>query len=77
MPRAAPEDHLTPIYPGTEGVTQGRLRMLVGMALDQTAAGDIEDWLPPAVLADSRLPTLREACSTCTGRRRTRRWICC
>jgi ATP-dependent DNA helicase RecG len=57
----APNEHLTPIYPATEGVTQGRLRMLVGMALDQTAAGDIEDWLPPSVLADSHLPSLRDA----------------
>jgi ATP-dependent DNA helicase RecG len=57
----AAEDHLTPIYPATEGVTQGRLRQLVGMALDQTAARDLEDWLPAAVLADSRLPSLREA----------------
>jgi ATP-dependent DNA helicase RecG len=55
------EEHLTPIYPGTEGVTQGRLRMLVGMALDQTGAGDIEDLLPAAILADSRLPSLRDA----------------
>jgi ATP-dependent DNA helicase RecG len=55
------EDHLTPIYPATEGVTQGRLRQLVGTALDQTSARDLEDWLPAAVLADSRLPTLREA----------------
>ncbi len=58
---AAPEDHLTPIYPLTEGVTQGRLRMLVGLALDQTGSGDIDDWLPPAVLADSQLPSLRDA----------------
>jgi ATP-dependent DNA helicase RecG len=57
----APGEHLTPIYPGTEGVTQGRLRMLVGMALDQTGAGDIEDWLPPSLLADSHLPSLRDA----------------
>jgi ATP-dependent DNA helicase RecG len=57
----APEEHLTPIYPATEGVTQGRLRLLVGLALDQTAADDPEDWLPPALLADSRLPSLREA----------------
>jgi ATP-dependent DNA helicase RecG len=57
----APGEHLTPIYPATEGVTQGRLRMLVGMALDQTGAGDIEDWLPPSVLADSHLPSLRDA----------------
>jgi ATP-dependent DNA helicase RecG len=62
-PNAAetPLEHLTPIYPGTEGVTQGRLRMLVGLALDQTAAGDIEDWLPADVLADLRLPMLRDA----------------
>jgi ATP-dependent DNA helicase RecG len=57
----APAEHLTPIYPGTEGVTQGRLRLLVSMALDQTGAGDIEDWLPGSVLADSRLPSLRDA----------------
>ncbi|MEP6886108.1 MAG: ATP-dependent DNA helicase RecG [Gammaproteobacteria bacterium] len=55
------EDHLTPIYPLTEGVTQGRLRMVVGLALDQWGSGDIEDWLPPSVLADSRLPSLRDA----------------
>ena len=55
------EDHLTPIYPATEGVTQGRLRMLVGMALDQTAVRDLVDWLPAAVLADSHLPSLRDA----------------
>jgi ATP-dependent DNA helicase RecG len=56
-----PEEHLTPIYPSTEGVTQGRLRMLVGLALDQTAADDPEDLLPPAVLKGSHLPALREA----------------
>jgi len=58
---AASEEHLTPIYPLTEGLTQGRLRLLVGLALDQSAAGDIEDWLPAAVLADSRLPSLHDA----------------
>ena len=57
---AAP-DHLTPIYPLTEGVTQGRLRLLIGMALEQTGPADLEDWLPPQVLADSRLPSLRDA----------------
>jgi ATP-dependent DNA helicase RecG len=62
-PSAVPksEEHLTPIYPLTEGVTQGRLRMLVGLALDQWGAGDVEDWLPTLVLADSRLPSLRDA----------------
>ena len=55
------EDHLTPIYPSTEGVTQGRLRQLVRLALDQTAAGDPHDWLPATLLADAELPTLRAA----------------
>jgi ATP-dependent DNA helicase RecG len=55
------DEHLTPIYPATEGVTQGRLRLLVRMALDQTTARDLTDWLPPALVADSRLPSLREA----------------
>jgi ATP-dependent DNA helicase RecG len=57
----AAADHLTPVYPATEGVTQGRLRMLVGMALDQTSSRDLEDWLPAAVLADTRMPSLRDA----------------
>ncbi len=54
-------DHLTPFYPATEGLTQGRLRALVGMALDDTSARDLQDWLPAAVLADTQLPSLREA----------------
>jgi ATP-dependent DNA helicase RecG len=55
------DDHLTPIYPGTEGITQGRLRQLVRTALDQTSSTDLQDWLPASVLADSRLPALRDA----------------
>ena len=64
-PNAAPdaEEHLTPIYPSTEGVTQGRLRQLVRLALEQTAAGDPQDWLPAALLADAQLPSLRAALS--------------
>ena len=57
----AGDEHLTPIYPGTDGITQARLRQLVRMALDQTTADDLKDWLPASVLADSRLPALREA----------------
>jgi ATP-dependent DNA helicase RecG len=59
--KGAPEEHLTPIYPLTEGVTQGRLRLIVRMALDESDAANIEDWLPASVLADSRLPSLRDA----------------
>jgi ATP-dependent DNA helicase RecG len=57
----AAEDHLTPFYPATEGLTQGRLRALVGMALEDNSARDLQDWLPAPVLVDSRLPSLREA----------------
>ncbi len=58
---AGADEHLTPIYPGTEGLTQGRLRQLVGTALDQTAAGDLPDWLPASLLEGSHLPGLKEA----------------
>jgi ATP-dependent DNA helicase RecG len=53
------EEHLTPIYPSTEGVTQGRLRLLVRQALDQTRSGEPEDFLPPGVAA--QLPGLHDA----------------
>jgi ATP-dependent DNA helicase RecG len=58
---ALDEEHLTPIYGSTEGLTQGRLRQLVRMALAEITAGEIKDWLPASVLEDSRLPTLHEA----------------
>ncbi len=58
---AGADEHLTPVYPGTEGLTQGRLRQLVGAALDQTAARDLADWLPAALLEGTQLPGLREA----------------
>jgi ATP-dependent DNA helicase RecG len=55
------DEHLTPIYPLTEGITQGRLRQLTSLALDQIRARDLPDWLPPEVLADAELPALRDA----------------
>ena len=58
--RAAAE-HLTPIYPSTEGITQGRLRQLVLAALEQLSTQDLPDWLPPTLLADANLPSLRAA----------------
>jgi ATP-dependent DNA helicase RecG len=53
-------DHLTPIYPATEGVTQGRLRLLVSLALDALGAA-VADCVPAAVLADAGLPSLQQA----------------
>ncbi len=60
--RGGPQDeHLTPVYPATEGLTQGRLRQLVGAALARTSALEVEDLLPAALLAEESLPSLREA----------------
>ena len=57
----AAEQHLTPVYPGTEGITQGRLRTLVGMALELMSSHGLDDWLPPDVLARADLPSLCQA----------------
>jgi ATP-dependent DNA helicase RecG len=56
----ATEDALTPVYPSTEGVQQGRLRVLTALALQATREG-VRDWLPPPLLANLGLPTLQEA----------------
>jgi ATP-dependent DNA helicase RecG len=58
--QALPES-LTPIYPATEGVQQGRLRRLTEQALAATANGALSDWLPDTVLTELRWPTLRDA----------------
>ncbi len=55
------EAALTPIYPLTEGVQQGRLRQLTSMALHEVANETIRDWLPASVLRELNLPPLREA----------------
>ncbi|MGB8327663.1 MAG: OB-fold nucleic acid binding domain-containing protein, partial [Steroidobacteraceae bacterium] len=44
------EDTLTPIYPTTEGIAQGRMRALVTQALWELGAAGVRDWLPPAIL---------------------------
>lgn len=55
------EETLTPVYPATEGVQQGRLRQLTALALDQLASRSVRDWLPPEILQDMQLPSLQEA----------------
>jgi ATP-dependent DNA helicase RecG len=55
------EDRLTPIYPLTEGVTQGRVRASVNRALARLAANPAEDLLPAGVVSRLHLPPLREA----------------
>jgi ATP-dependent DNA helicase RecG len=54
------DDALTPIYPGTEGLAQGRIRQLVRQALAALGEGPPE-LLPPAALAGHGLPSLGEA----------------
>ncbi len=52
---------LTPIYPTTEGLTQGRLRMLVDRALRALDAQGVAELLPENLLQRLRLPSLRSA----------------
>jgi ATP-dependent DNA helicase RecG len=55
------EDSLTPVYPATEGVQQGRLRILTALALAEAERDSVRDWLPPPLLADLDLPPLASA----------------
>lgn len=52
---------LTPIYPLTEGVQQGRLRQLTAAALQETKGRSVRELLPREVLEEAGWPTLREA----------------
>jgi ATP-dependent DNA helicase RecG len=59
---AAPlEDSLTPIYPLTEGVPQGRLRALIGEALWELERTGLPDFLPQGAGLPPGLPTLTES----------------
>ena len=58
---AAVEDALTPVYPATEGVQQGRLRSLVGQALSLMKKNPPTELLPESILKPLHLPTLSEA----------------
>jgi ATP-dependent DNA helicase RecG len=58
---APPEETLTPIYPLTEGVAQGRLRGLIAHALHELDTAAVRDWIPPQVLGSLELPPLRDA----------------
>ncbi|NHA13668.1 ATP-dependent DNA helicase RecG [Thioalkalivibrio sp. XN279] len=59
-PGGTEDEALTPVYPGTEGLTQARLRQLVRMAM--RALGDsLPELLPPGALAGRGLPSLDDA----------------
>jgi ATP-dependent DNA helicase RecG len=55
------EETLTPVYPLTEGVTQGRLRALVVEALRELQSAGVRDWIPSPVVESLGLPSLAEA----------------
>jgi ATP-dependent DNA helicase RecG len=55
------DDRLTPIYPLTEGQTQGRVRAMVNKALLRLAANPAQDLLPAAIVERLQLPSLGEA----------------
>ncbi len=55
------DDTLTPIYPSTEGLQQGRLRNLAKQALGLVAAGELEELLPARILEAMKFPGLLAA----------------
>jgi ATP-dependent DNA helicase RecG len=59
--KQAVEGALTPIYPATEGIAQGRLRNLTAQALAAVGEGELPDWMPPAIQREMKFPALAEA----------------
>jgi ATP-dependent DNA helicase RecG len=55
------DEALTPVYPVTEGVQQGRMRMLTSLALAQLTDGGLTDWITPDVRDALQLPRLEPA----------------
>lgn len=58
---AVMSEQLTPVYPLTEGLTQGRVRSLIALALEWMAKEGFEDLLPCALLQQWQLPSLTES----------------
>lgn len=52
------EQSLTPIYPLTEGLTQARIRGLIGQALDRVSQELLPEYLPDRLLEKYRYPHL-------------------
>jgi ATP-dependent DNA helicase RecG len=57
----APAEGLTPVYPVTEGIQQGRMRNLTALALTELRSGTLRDWLSSGVLNEVELPSLDTA----------------
>jgi ATP-dependent DNA helicase RecG len=54
-------DSLTPIYPATEGVQQGRLRSLTEQALNAMRRSPPDELLPDSIRQELAMPSLAEA----------------
>ncbi|MEX2125922.1 MAG: ATP-dependent DNA helicase RecG [Woeseia sp.] len=54
-------DSLTPVYPTTEGVQQGRLRNLAGQALKLMQSAPPAELLPQEICSELGMPSLAEA----------------
>lgn len=55
-------EHLTPIYPTTQGLTQNRLRQLINLALEShQEVLDTLEWMNPTALAEHRFIPLSKA----------------
>ncbi len=57
----AVQDVLTPVYPASSGIPQGRLRNLTAQALAAVGDGELPDWLPADVEREMKLPSLKDA----------------
>ncbi len=57
----AADESLTPVYPTTEGVQQGRMRLLTSLALAQLPGGGLRDYVTADVLGMVGLPSLEAA----------------
>ncbi len=58
---ATADEHLTPIYPTTEGLHQLSLRALTDQALERLQHDTLSEWLPAPVLRQFKLPALAMA----------------
>lgn len=58
------DDSLTPIYPTTEGVQQGRLRYLTDQALERMKAAPPQELLPRSITTKLGMPSLADAIET-------------
>jgi len=60
---AAIRDSLTPVYPATDGVQQGRLRNLTDQALQLMHDAPPQELLPPGITGKLGMPSLADAIS--------------